>query len=113
MRLGQFLVPFHQLGDAGGLGGGFDIEAVGLHDGAVIGLMRLAQLRRHGGLVVEIGEGAIGVQRPRVEDRLRGLLDFGFMRLCWIWPWEVVVNYGIGVEITHFYRVQEPLWSLS
>ena len=41
-RLRQFLIHFHQGGDAGGFGGGFDVEAVGLHHGSVVGLVGLA-----------------------------------------------------------------------
>ena len=38
-----------------------DFEAVGLHDGAVVGLVGFAELWGHGGLVVEVGQAAVRV----------------------------------------------------
>ena len=53
------LIHLHQLRDAGGLGGGLDIEAVGLHDGFVVLLVRLAEFGRHGYFVVEVGKAGV------------------------------------------------------
>ena len=50
----ELLVHFHELGDAFGLGIESAPEAVGFHDGSVVGLVCLAQLWRHGYLVVEV-----------------------------------------------------------
>ena len=36
-------------------------EAVGLHNGAVVGLVGFAELWGHGGLVVEVGQAAVRV----------------------------------------------------
>ena len=51
---GELLVQLHQLGDAFGFGVEPAPEAVGFHDGSVIGLVCLAQLWRHGDFVVEV-----------------------------------------------------------
>ena len=61
LLLRQLLVHLHQLRDAGGFGVELAPEAIGLHNGFVVGLVRFAQLRRHGDFVVEIGKAAIGV----------------------------------------------------
>ena len=51
-----------------------------------------AQLRRHGRGVVEVCQGALRIQRPRVQDALRGLLDQRLLLIGGGRPGEVVVD---------------------
>ena len=51
---GEVLIHFHQLSDAFGFGIEPSPKTVGFHDGSVVGLVCLAQLWRHGYLVVEV-----------------------------------------------------------
>ena len=86
------LVKLHQLGHAGTLGGGFYVEAVSLHHSAVVILVGLAKLRRHGQFVVQIGQAAVRVEGAGVKDGPGGLFDFGFLRVGGVGPGEVVVD---------------------
>lgn len=86
------MIKLHQIGDAGGFGVEGPGFAVGFPDGFVVRLVGFAQVRGHGELVVEVGEGGIGVALAGVEDRLGGLLDLLFLGWCWIGPGEVVVD---------------------
>lgn len=61
---GELLVHLHERGDAVGLGH-LEREAVGAHDGAVVGAVSLAQFLRHEDFVVEVGEAAVRVELPR------------------------------------------------
>ena len=58
-----FLIEAHEPGDAGGLVGLLDGHVVGARDGGVVGLVGLAELGRHGQLVVEVGEAGVRVDR--------------------------------------------------
>ena len=71
------LIHPHQLRHAPALGHVLDGEAVSLHDGLIVLLVGLAQLRGHGGLVVEVGKAGVRVEGAGVQDGLGGLLDFG------------------------------------
>ena len=100
----QFLIQPHQQGDAGGFGlpGGVALfDAIGRHDRLVVFLMCLAQFRRHGALVVKIGEGSVRVEGAGVEDGLRGLLDLRPLRVGGRGPGEVVVD-SWGLTIIAF-----------
>ena len=95
LRGKQLLISLHQFGNAGaftGAGSSTFGKAVSVHYGAVIGLMGFAQLRRHGQVIVQVGKAAVGVERTRVQNRLCGLFDFGFLRFGGGGPGEVVVN---------------------
>lgn len=93
------MVHLHQLSDAGGFGVELAPEAICLHDGFIVGLVRFTQFRRHGHFVVEIGKAAIGVQGAGIENRLSGLLNLGLLLLGGCWPREVVIDniYRISV----------------
>lgn len=54
-------------------------------------LVSTAQLRWHSYLVVQVGEGAVGVESAGVKDGLRGLLDSGALSVGWGGPGEVVL----------------------
>ena len=63
---GELLIHLHQLRDGLGLGEPVlfavladALEAVGLHDGDIVPLVRRAQHRRHRHLVVQVGEAEI------------------------------------------------------
>ena len=88
----HFLIQLHQPGHAGSLVGFPHGHAVGGHDGAVVGLMGLPQLRRHGQLVVQVRQAAVRVQRPGVQDGLRRLFDARPLLVGGIGPGEVVVD---------------------
>ena len=73
------LIHFHQFGNAGtlsGTGGAAFYKTIGIHYSAVIGLVRLAQFRRHGQFIVKVCQAAVRVERTGIEDSLRSLLDF-------------------------------------
>lgn len=74
------MIHLHQFRDAGGLGGGLDVEAVGLHDGAVVLLVRLTKLRGHSYLIVEVGKAAIRVQGAGIQNGLCGLLNLTYLK---------------------------------
>ncbi len=84
-------IKLHELGDAGALGVEPAPEAVGLHDSLVVLLMSAPQLRRHDDLIVEGGKAALGIQRPRVQYGLRGLLDLRSLLLRGCRPREVII----------------------
>ena len=86
------LIAFHQLRHTGGFRGGLHVEAVGLHDGLVVLLVGLAELRGHGGFIVEVRQTAIRVQGPGVQNGLGALLNLRPLDLRGIGPWEVVVD---------------------
>lgn len=96
------MVEAHKGGNAGGFGGGFGIEAIGGHDGSVVGLVGAAQFHGHAQFVVEIGKAAAGVQCSRIEYALGGGFDLGLLPLCWRGPREVVVNDVFGIAIIAF-----------
>ena len=73
-----------------------------LHDGLVVGLVGAAQLHGHGDFIVEVGEGAIGVERADVEDGLGGALNGGLLGVGGGGPGEVVVDDILGIAVTHF-----------
>ena len=100
---GQGLVAPHQFGDAAAFRGGFDGHTIRFHHGAVILLVGGAQLRRHGQLVVQIGQGSIGIQRPGIQDGLGGLLNFSLLRIGRRWPGEVVVDNIFGIAVIALY----------
>lgn len=81
LSIRQLLIHPHQLRHAARLGGGRHVKPIRLHDGPVVLLMGLPQLRGHGDLVVEVGKGAVRVEGPGVQDGLGGLLNFGFLRI--------------------------------
>ena len=92
------LVHLEEGGDDVGLGEGF-VEAVGVHDGLVVGLVSLAEFNGHGELVVEVGKGAVGIQGAGVEDGLGGLFDLRFLGLGGSGPGEVVVDDVLGITV--------------
>ena len=103
VQLGDLLlVDLHQFGHAGTLGGGFYIEAIRLHHSAVVILVGLAKLRRHGQLVVQVGQAAVRVEGAGVENGPGGLLDFGLLGVGGVGPGEVVVDDVFGVAIIAF-----------
>ena len=93
------LVEAHEGGDAVGFGGFGDVETVGAHDGAVIGLVGFTQFDGHEHRIIEIGEGTFGIERTGIQNSLRGLLDFRFLFLRRIWSWEIVVDDCVGIAI--------------
>lgn len=65
------LIHFHQFGHAGalaGTGGAAFYKTIGIHHSAVIGLVRLAQFRRHGQFIVKVCQAAVRVERTGIED---------------------------------------------
>ena len=64
--------------------------------------MSLAQLRGHGGFVVEIGKAAIRVESAGVEDDLGRLLDFSLLRVRGRGPGEVVIDDTARITVSHF-----------
>lgn len=76
-----FWVEFHQLGHTGAFAGSGSSalgESVSVHNGAVISLMGFAEFRRHGQFIIQVGKAAVRVKSACVQNRLRGLFDFGF-----------------------------------
>ena len=69
-----------------------DGESVGFHHGAVVLLVGTAQLGRHGHLVVEVGQRAVGIEGAGIEDGLRRLLYLCLLRIRGRGPGEVVVD---------------------
>lgn len=61
LLLGQSLIHLHQLRNALALGHVPDGEPIGHHHGPVIVLVGTAQLRGHGGFIVEIGKTGIWI----------------------------------------------------
>ena len=59
-----------------------------------------AEFRRHGQFIIQVGKAAVRVKSACVQNRLRGLFDFGFLLFGWCRPREVVVNCW-GVAICH------------
>ena len=98
----QLLIHLHQLRHALALSHVLDGETVSLHHGPVILLVSFAQLRGHGGFIVEISKAGIRVEGAGIEDGLGGLLDLGLLRISGRGPWEVVVNYIFGIAIVAF-----------
>ena len=70
--------------------------------GFIVLLVGFPQLRRHGQLVVEVGQARIRVEGPRVEDRLGSPLDFGPLSLGGIGLGEVVVDDFDRIDIIAF-----------
>ena len=68
----QLLIHPHQLRNALGFCVQPAPESVGLHDGFVVLLVGFAEFGGHSDLIIEVGKGAIGVQRPCIEDGLFG-----------------------------------------
>lgn len=90
-----FWVEFHQLGHTGAFAGSGSSalgESVSVHNGAVISLMGFAEFRRHGQFIIQVGKAAVRVKSACVQNRLRGLFDFGFLLFGWCRPREVVVD---------------------
>lgn len=56
----------------------------------------------HGGLVVEVGQGAVGIEGPGVQNGLGGLLNFGLLCIGGGGPREIVVNIGDSNTIITF-----------
>ena len=73
--LRQHLIHLHQRGNALALGVELAPEAVCFHDGFIVRLARLAEVSRHGSLVVEVGEGAVQVRGSCVKNCWRCALD--------------------------------------
>ena len=88
--LRQLLIHPHQLRHAARLGGGRHVKPIRLHDGPVVLLVGLPQLRGHGDLVVEVGKGAVRVEGPGVQDGLGGLFNLGLLRVGGGGPGEVL-----------------------
>ena len=97
---GQFLIAAHELGHAAAFSGGPDRHAVGFHHGAVVLLVGLAQLRRHGQLIVEVGQAGIRVEGAGIQDGLGRLLDLRLLLGRGIGPGEVVVDDMITIPIS-------------
>ena len=57
----------HEDGDAGGFRHRAPVEAVGLHDGAVVVAVRAAELGGHRRFVVKIGERTFREAFPRAQ----------------------------------------------
>ena len=98
-----FLVEFHQLGHTGafaGSGGSSFCKSVSVHNGAVIISVGFAEFRRHGQFIIQVGKAAVRVKSACVQNRLRGLFDFGFLLFGWCRPREVVDS--------HFSNVRKP-----
>ena len=53
----------------------FRVEAISFHHGAVVGLMGFPEVGGHEGLVIQVGQGAVGILSPCIKDGLCGLLD--------------------------------------
>ena len=51
---------------------------------------------------VQIGKTAVRIFRPGIENRLRGLFDFGFLRFGGFRPWEVIVDDVFGIALITF-----------
>ena len=54
--------------------------------------MGLAELRGHGGFVIEVSKAAIRVQGAGVQNGLGGLFDLRPLALCGLRPGKVVVD---------------------
>ena len=94
LLLSQLLVHLHQRGYAGAFGHIPDGEAVCLHHSPVILLVGGAQFRRHGQLIIEIGQAGIRIEGAGIQYRLGGLLDLGPLRVSRCGSGEVVVDNG-------------------
>lgn len=98
----QFLIHLHQLSHTFGFRIQPTPEAVGLHDCFVILLVSLAELRRHGDFIIQIGETAIRVQCSGIQDSLCGLLDVCFLCIRRCRPRKVVIDDILGIAIITF-----------
>ena len=98
---GELLVHLHEGGDAVGFGH-LEGEAVGAHDGAVVGAVGLAKFLGHEDFVVEVGEAAVRVELPRVQDGLRGLFDGGRLLRRGRRPGKIIVDDVLGVALVAF-----------
>ena len=103
LRMGEGLVELEEGGDAVGFGH-FQVEAVGRHDGAVVGAVGREKVGGHGQGVVEVREGGVGVRRAGVEDGAGRGFDFLARRRggAEVGPWEVVVDDVGGIAVAHF-----------
>ena len=75
----HFLISSHQLRYAARLCRGGDVKPIGSHDCLVVVLVGLSQLRGHGHLVIQIGEGAVRIQRSGIKKQ-SGLFMYPWMR---------------------------------
>ena len=98
--LSQLLIEFEERCDAGGFCGRFDVEAIGLHHGAVVVLMGLSEFYGHGQLIVEVGQAGIRVESAGIQDGLGRLLDLRLLLGRGIGPGEVVVDDMITIPIS-------------
>lgn len=88
----QHLIHLHQLRYASTFAVIASPKAVCLHDGPIILLVGLAQLRGHSNLVIEISKAAIGIEGAGIQNGLGGLLDFCLLCACRCRPGEVVTD---------------------
>ena len=100
--LHQPLIHPHQLCHTAGLCGGAHRETIGCHHSFIIGLVGTAQLHRHGYLVVQVCQAAVGVQCTGVQNALGCLFNFRLLLLCRGGPGEVVVNDVLGIAVVTF-----------
>ena len=77
-------------------------ETVGFHHSMVVVLMGAAQLYGHGRFIVQIGQRTFSIEVSRVQNGLRGLLDFLLLLLGWIWPREIVIDNVFRVSVIRF-----------
>ena len=63
--------------------------------------MGFAEFQRHGQFIIQVGKAAVRVKSACVQNRLRGLFNFGFLLFGWCRPREVVVNNILGQTIAN------------
>ena len=61
-----------------------------------------AEFRRHGQFIIQVGKAAVRVKGACVQNRLRGLFDFGFLLFGWCRPNKVVVDIIHCITIVAF-----------
>ena len=97
LRARQPLVHPHQPGDDLRLAQVL-IESILRANSCVVGVVGLAKLRGHGQVVVEVGQGAVRVEGPRVQDALGGPLDGGALSLTPPAPSPLKGEGGVAVH---------------
>ena len=99
---GELFVHLHEFCHTFGLGVEFAPEAVGLHNGFVVGAVGFEKLRRHGYRVVEVGKAGVWVEGAGIQDGLSGLFDGGALFVGGRGPREVIVDDILQITIIAF-----------
>ena len=99
----QPLIHLHQLRHALAFGVELAPETVSLHDGTVVCLMSLAEFGRHREFIVEVGKGAIRIERTSVKDSLCGFLYLCFLFGGGIAPRKIIIYHFFRISVVAFY----------